>query len=250
MFAKRRQGIEGVYAELLRTYRADHGRDPSKQVRWRLYQQATLAERPDKPAGRSLRDLVADWRVEANQVLGVPDAGHLVEAAALHRTSSTAEPVDLDQVADVVVGVLEASRATWTEHHVRAEAHRQLRRFPTADRDGLVEAAVAVTCWTRRGCCGSRHPALPEPVEMRRQSGESVFVEHASARYTTLRLLDAEERIVTAARHTTHHPAIDPDLIDQAIAGSTRRLSVEQVVLRGHRGSRKPYSCRVRMWWR
>ena len=89
VFAKRRQGIEGHYTELLRTYRADHGRDPSKEVRWRLYQQATLAERPDKQAGRSLRDLVADWQIEANQVLGVPDAGQVVEAAALHRTAST-----------------------------------------------------------------------------------------------------------------------------------------------------------------
>ena len=229
VFAKRRQGIEGNYAELLRTYRADHGRDPSKEVRWRLYQQATLAERPDKPAGRSLRDLVADWRVEANQVLGVPDAGHVVEAAALHRTSSTAEPVDLDQVADVVVGVLEASRATWTEHHVRAEAHRQLRRFPTADRDALVEAAVAVACDPSRVLRIETPRTMPEPVELCRRSGESVFVEHASARYTTLRLLDAEERIVTAARHTTYHPAIDPDLINQAIAGSARRLSGEQV---------------------
>ena len=70
---------------------------------------------------------------------------------------------------------------------------------------------------------------MPEPVELCRRSGESVFVEHASARYTTLRLLDAEERIVTAARQTSRPPAIGPDLIDQAIAGSTRRLSGEQV---------------------
>jgi hypothetical protein len=55
-----------------------------------------------------------------------------------------------------------------------------------------------------------------------------VFVEHASARYTTLRLLDAEERIVTAARGTTRHPGIDPAVVDRAVAGSTRRLSGEQ----------------------
>lgn len=229
VFAKRRQGIEGVYTDLLRAYRADHGRDPSKQVRWRLYQQATLAERPDKQAGRSLRDLVADWHLEANQVLGVPDAGRVVEAAALHRTPDVPETVDLGQVASVVVAVLEASRATWTEHHVRAEAHRQLRRFPTADRDGLVEAAVRVACDPARVLRIETPRTISEPVELCRRSGESVFVEHASARYTTIRLLNAEERIVTAARRTTHHPELDPNLIDQAIAGSTRRLSAEQV---------------------
>lgn len=129
----------------------------------------------------------------------------------------------------MVVGVLEAARATWTEHHVRAEAHRQLRRHPTADRDGLVEAAVAVACSPLRVLRIETPRTLPEPVELCRRSGESVFVEHASARYTTLRLLDAEERIVAAARHTTHHPAIDPALVDRAVAGSTRRLNGEQV---------------------
>ena len=129
----------------------------------------------------------------------------------------------------MVVAVLEASRATWTEHHVRAEAHRQLRRYPTADRDALVEAAVGVACDPARVLRIETPRTMPEPAELCRRSGESVFVEHASARYTTLRLLDAEERIVTAARHTTYHPELDPDLINQAIAGSTRRLSGEQV---------------------
>ena len=93
----------------------------------------------------------------------------------------------------------------------------------------LVEAAVAVACDPARVLRIETPRTMPEPVELCRRSGESVFVEHASARYTTLRLLDAEERIVTAARHTTYHPEIDPDLINQAIAGSTRRLSGEQV---------------------
>ena len=37
-----------------------------------------------------------------------------------------------------------------------------------------------------------------------------MFVEHGSARYTTTAILDAEERIVAAARRTTHQPAHRP----------------------------------------
>ena len=82
--------------------------------------------------------------------------------------------------------------------------------YPTADRDGLVEAVVAAACAPARVLRIETPRTMPEPVELRRRSGESVFVEHASALYTTVALLDAEERIVTAARHTTQHPAIDP----------------------------------------
>jgi hypothetical protein len=96
-----------------------------------------------------------------------------VETAALGRAGTSAETVDLDRVADVVIGVLEASRATWTEHHVRADARRQLRRYPTADRDALVEAAVTVTCDPSRVLRIETPRTLAEPAELCRSSGES-----------------------------------------------------------------------------
>ncbi|GAA3623619.1 hypothetical protein GCM10022236_27500 [Microlunatus ginsengisoli] len=228
-FSKRRQGIEGVYADLVREYRNAHGREPSKTARWSLYQQATLAQRPDKPAGRSLLHLVAGWKAEAGRVLGVTDAGRAVEAAALHHTATAVEVVDVGRVADVVVGVLQGSRATWTEHHVRAEAHRQLRSYPTVDRDGLVESVVVAACQPGRVLRIEIPRTMAEPAALRRSSGESVFVEHASARYTTIALLDAEERIVTAARQTSSNTGVDPVLVDRALAAAVPALNVEQV---------------------
>jgi hypothetical protein len=138
----------------------------------------------------------------------------------------------------VVVELLQASRATWTEHHVRAEAHRQLRRYLTADRDGLVEATVAAACQPGRVLRIETPRTMAEPVELCRRSGESVFVEHASARYTTVALLDAEERIVAPARRTTRYPVIASRLVDNALAAAAPRLSTEQVgMVRAFAGS-------------
>ncbi|MBA3527808.1 MAG: relaxase domain-containing protein, partial [Propionibacteriaceae bacterium] len=228
-FAKRRHGIEQVYAELLAEFRTANGRDPSKATRLRLYQQATLAERPDKAQGRSLQDLVAGWRHEADTVLAVDDAGSVVEAAALHRPGTVAA-VDVEKVAAAVTAILEGSRATWTAHHVRAEAHRQLRQHQTDDREALVETVVAAATEPGRVLRIETPRTLDEPVELRRVSGESVFVEHASTRYTTLTLLDAEERIVAAARQTTRHH-LTATILDVAVsraAEAGRALSVEQ----------------------
>jgi conjugative relaxase-like TrwC/TraI family protein len=228
-FSKRRQGIEQVYQELLRDYRDRHHRDPDKQTRVRLYQQATLAERPAKTEGRSLRDLVTSWKVEANTTLGVTDAAQLVEAATLHRGNAPSS-AEVESVAATVVLVLETARATWTEHHVRAEAHRQLRPFAATDRDALVEATVSAACRPDRVLRIETPRTVREPAELCRASGESVFVEHASARYTTLALLDAEERIIAAARQATRHRVSAQDFaatLDSA-ERSGRHLNAEQ----------------------
>ena len=53
LFSKRRHGIEQQYRDLLEAYRESHGREPEDGVRSRLYQQATLTNRPDKMHGRA-----------------------------------------------------------------------------------------------------------------------------------------------------------------------------------------------------
>ncbi|MBC3842070.1 relaxase domain-containing protein [Streptacidiphilus sp. 4-A2] len=60
-FSARRTEIEARYEQLLRTYRADHGRDPSKAVSHKLARQANLDTREGKKAARSLAEMRADW---------------------------------------------------------------------------------------------------------------------------------------------------------------------------------------------
>jgi conjugative relaxase-like TrwC/TraI family protein len=198
-FSKRRQNIEREYRELLSGYRSRHGREPSEDARLKLYQQATLSDRPDKQVGRSLRQMVGEWTVEAQRLLGVTDVAADLEwrvrAAGVRRAE-----VSVGELADTVLRVLSASRSTWNIHHVRAEAQRQSRPIPTADRDALVEQIAGAATDPLRSIRIQAPRTLAEPPELQRSDGESVFVEHATDRFTTVEILKAEDRILGAAR--------------------------------------------------
>ncbi|MBA8792849.1 conjugative relaxase-like TrwC/TraI family protein [Friedmanniella endophytica] len=231
-FSKRRLSIEGIYRDQLGDYRATHGREPSEPARLSLYQQATLSERPEKQRGRSLEQMVSAWRVEAERVLGTPGISAAIESAALgHRADRSA--VDVDALADAVLNVLASERSTWAIHHVRAEAHRQSRWATTDDRDGLVEQIAKLATAPDRSIRIETPRAVAEPAELRRADGLSVFVEHGSARFTTRTILDAEERIVTAARKRDAI-TLDRDIVRAAVdrAGTgSRRLNDGQRAL-------------------
>jgi conjugative relaxase-like TrwC/TraI family protein len=61
-FSSRRTEIEARYEQLVRTYRAEHGHDPSAGVAHKLARQANLDTREGKKAARSLQEMRADWR--------------------------------------------------------------------------------------------------------------------------------------------------------------------------------------------
>lgn len=231
-FSKRRQSIETQYQDLLREYQAQHGRQPGDQARLKLYQQATLSDRPDKQGARSLQQMVEAWRLEAQGLLGIMDVAADLERRVRRRPHQRSAP-GIDELADAVLGVLSTGRSTWNLHHLRAEAHRASRSIITSDRDALVENIVAGATDPSRSIRIEPARVFAEPVELRRRDGESVFVEHASARFTTKSLLDAEERIVAAARER-RAPVIARDRVQAAIDGSVadgRSLNAGQAAL-------------------
>src|SRR5262249_47828493 len=69
-------------------------------------------------------------------------------------------------------------------------------------------------------------PALvDEPPQLRRRSGESVFIEHNCQRYTTEQTLREEATLVEWARRRDGH-RLTPDTVTQAMDG--RRLNTGQ----------------------
>lgn len=54
--------------ELIAQYRETYGREPSKAVQYKLMEQANLETRGAKDEPKSLQDLVATWRKQANEV--------------------------------------------------------------------------------------------------------------------------------------------------------------------------------------
>lgn len=228
-FSKRRHGIEQQYREYLADFRERHGRDPSVASRHAMYQQATLNERPEKLHGRSLQQMITRWRQEAAGMLGSTDVTAEIERLALDR-SSGGDQASITQLTDEVLAALTASRATWNVHHLRAEAHRQSRRFQVSNRDALIEAIVAEATDPRRSIRITTPRTLHEPEALRRADGESVFVEHGSALFTTRDILEAEERIVDAAR-AREGQQLDPATVQREIELSDRPLNAGQVAI-------------------
>jgi conjugative relaxase-like TrwC/TraI family protein len=226
-FSKRRTAVEDRYRALAADYRTRHDQEPSTATQLKLAQQATLETRNGKPPPRSLAEKLIGWAAEAGDVLGQHPVATL-EAAALGRPFTAVSPsqLDLDELAVEAVAVVAAEKATWTRWNLIAETERRLRhlRFATpADRQAATDAVIdralhpqVAVRLTSDGLDASEVADAAEPV-VRRSSGESVLVEHGSARYTTQDLLDAEHRLLSYASQTTRHglaPATARGLIE------------------------------------
>ncbi len=125
-WSSRRADIEAELAALARRFQDEHGRPASTVERAELAQQATLSTRDPKHEPRSEAEQRRAWRVDAAEVLrGAARINSLLRRVTGHTTAPAA--VNVDQLAQIVIETVQASRATWQEHHVRAEAERVCR---------------------------------------------------------------------------------------------------------------------------
>ncbi|MFI5614667.1 MobF family relaxase [Amycolatopsis sp. NPDC051903] len=216
-FSRRRTQVEAGYDALVADYVARYGHTPPRSVQIQLAQQATLADRPDKQAGRTLHQQVTAWTADAARMLPGQNVDAVL-AAALGRATMAAEPLDVAALAAQVIDVVSAHRATWTIYHVRAETIRALKPhgFATAAaREQAVEQVVAAALGTESLELGIA-PA-PPPALLARADGESIYHRHGSTRYTSTAILDAETRLLDAAARTAG-PVVPPLVARAAIA--------------------------------
>jgi len=208
-FSRRRAAIEARYAELERAYREEHGREPDVGAARRLARQANLETREGKKPPTPLADKRAAWREELTGRFGSGAIGRLMnvipEIPAADAAATAPVAVDCEDLSERTVAAVSARRSTWTVWNVRAEVERQLRKTIPALAPGLHRETVgAITeAALARSVCVEPPPLRGEPAELRRPGGESVFTQHAAARYTSQPVLDAETRLVAAARTLT-----------------------------------------------
>ena len=95
---------------------------------------------------------------------------------------------------------MEHSRSTWQMWHVRAEAQRQLRTIdiPAEDATALVDLLVDEVL-DHRSVALAAPDHTAEPDALRRVDGSSVYTVAGADFYTSQRILDAEQRLLTAA---------------------------------------------------
>jgi conjugative relaxase-like TrwC/TraI family protein len=204
-WSSRRALINTRRGELAVKFQADHGRPPTAVEALHLAQQATLETRDAKHEPRSHAEQRATWLAEAAAVLGGRDAVTAMVAAALAPAADATHAVDarwVGQTADRIVAVLEQSRSTWQLWHVRAEAQRQARTIdlPVDQSNRLVDLLVSEVLEHRSVALKAPPDGIEEPDALRRADGSSVYTIAGADRYTSQRILDAEQRILTAAR--------------------------------------------------
>ncbi|WP_342001881.1 relaxase domain-containing protein [Microbacterium sp. LWH7-1.2] len=219
-FSSRSRHIDVEKDRLIDKYVATHGRAPSKVTIIRLRQQATLATRPEKQL-RSLADLTREWRTRAGRVLG-RDASAWSRTAVNHQDgpkplrADDMEPSILAQLAGGVVEAASERRSTWTRWNLYAEAARQTMRWrfaATEDREAIV--GMITDAAEQRSTRLTPPELAVSPAEFRRADETSVFRPRNSARYSSIALLDAEERLL-AASHATDAPLVSATTLERA----------------------------------
>jgi conjugative relaxase-like TrwC/TraI family protein len=228
-WSSRRALINIRRGELAVKFQADHGRPPTAVEALQLAQQATLETRDAKHEPRSHAEQRAIWLAEAEAVLGGRDAVTAMVDTALAPAPDAARVADarwVAETADRILAVMESSRSTWQLWHVRAEAERQARtiHLPVEQSNRLVDILVSEVLDNRSVALKAPPDGVEEPDALRRVDGSSVYAIAGMARYTSEKILDAEQRILTAAgRHdgTAVDPsAVEPALLEMAANGT------------------------------
>ena len=237
-WSTRRAHIETRSGELAIQFQHDHGRPPTPVEALHLAQQATLETRDAKHEPRSLAEQRATWLGEAAAVLGSAQAVASMVRTVLAPPPETAPIADshwIENTADHIVSVMEASRSTWQMWHVRAEAQRQVRTIDVRSEHAmaLVDLLVDEVLDHRSVALAAPHDGIEEPEVLCRVDGSSVYTVAGADLYTSQRILEAEQRLLTTAGRrdgsAVDDTAVDSALLEMAASGSA--LDVGQASL-------------------
>jgi conjugative relaxase-like TrwC/TraI family protein len=220
-WSTRRAHINTRRSELAIQFQEDHGRPPTPVEALHLAQQATLETGDAKHEPRSVPEQRATWLNEAAAVLGGRAAVAAMVQTALTPAAETGTIADarwVAQTADHILAVMEESRSTWQTWHVRAEVQRQVRMadVPVERASVLVDLLVDEVLDRRSVALAAPVDHIEEPDALRRVDGSSVYTVAGADLYTSERILDAEQRLVTTAGRRDG-TAVDESAVDLAV---------------------------------
>ncbi|OIH82811.1 hypothetical protein BLJ79_17835 [Arthrobacter sp. UCD-GKA] len=209
--SSRRGQIQSALGLLADRFRSEHGYEPNRKQMIHLSQQATLTTRADKKHGKPLAELVEGWQLKFGIGLRLPVGEAALKQAQrarrhlglrAHQTLFSLSEKTLQDLAVSVVQRLESERAVWGEHHVQAEATRQLgslagsRRLP----DTLV---FALTNTVLEHQCLCLTPDLPIPAPVAGAMTAVHKYQKAKRKlYTSHAVLAAENELLAAAQQS------------------------------------------------
>jgi conjugative relaxase-like TrwC/TraI family protein len=230
-FSQRGAAIEAIKNRLVRDFRARHGREPNPTAVLKLRDQAALTDRPAKQT-HSLVELAEQWRDRARRFVGPDTAGwarQIAHSGAIRFCTATClSDRDAHRVAESVLAAVRDKRATFTRWNVYAEAARQLQSIRFASPDDRLQITDRVSNEVLGRAVLLEPPTLAHtPPQFRRADGSSTFHRVGEAPYTTTTILDAENRLLAAARDTSG-PVAEPTRGVVQVRGIERVLGPEQ----------------------
>ena len=218
-WSTRRAHINLRRGELAIRFQQDHGRPPTPVEALHLAQQATLETRDAKHEPRSFAEQRSTWMNEASAVLGGGSAVASMVATALTPAAEAPRMAShwVAETADRVLAAMEETRSTWQMWHVHAEAQRHLRTIDVpGEHAAALDLLVDEVLEHRSVALAAPPDGIEEPGALRRVDGSSVYTIAGADLYTSQRILDAEQRLVTVAgiRDGT---VIDRSVVDLAL---------------------------------
>lgn len=219
-WSRRRRDVEIRRSALAAEFQGRHGRPPTAVEAISLADQAALETRDAKHAPRSEAEQRANWRHEAEAVMGGPaEVDEMLKRAPGRKSSGERLTTSwIEEAAVATISAVEGSRATWQVWHLQAEAERQARAggIARSQLDGAV-ASVVNTAIATSLRLGAPDP-ITEPAALTRSNGESVYAIHGETRYTSPGVLAAEQQLLAAA-HRTGYRALSDVRGEIAVAG-------------------------------
>ncbi|MDA8267873.1 MAG: AAA family ATPase [Actinomycetota bacterium] len=238
-FSRRSEQVEEAKDELVASFVASHGRQPTNVEVLRMRQQATLSTRPDKQR-RSLAEMTGGWRQRAEGTLGdttqqiawVAGLGDRNDLPLL-RADELHEGILGDAAEATVVAVAER-RSAYGRHNLLAEAARLLEGVRFASPDDRVTAVERIAdLAAERSVLITPPPRHHTPARYLRADGSSRLHPLRHQRFTTQLLLDAEARLLAAGRRTDGPAvpvAVIADITTRNLPGRSYGLSVDQAL--------------------
>jgi hypothetical protein len=237
-FSRRSEQI-AAHSKILRAeFTAAHGRSATAVEDMRLHHQATISTRPDKTK-HSLSELTAEWRSRTS--------GHLPEHEQIAWVQSLKDRNDLPllssndlgeailaDAAEAVVVTVAERHSTYGRQNLLAEAHRMLHGVRFVSPDDRVAVAARMTELALARSVSLTPPEMhhvPDPY--RRPDGSSRLSPSSRIRYTTATILQAEDRLLEAARELAG-PKLDmavvAEVVSKDLPGRDYRLSLDQAL--------------------
>jgi conjugative relaxase-like TrwC/TraI family protein len=241
-FSQRTRQFETARARRIVEFRALHGKEPTPKEIFAIDRAAKLDGRPGKQPPKSLAEHSATWRTFAETLVPAALLNTLGRRIFISRRHLDAddEKADLSVLAASTLAVVSEKYAHFSRWNLESEAHAQTAHLtvPAAAREKFVADVVGTILASRDTLALQGVTLVAEPPFARRSNGESVFHEHHSTRYTTVRTLAEEGDLVAWARRRGGHQ-ISERGVRKALRGAKLNTGQQRMVTQFARSGRR-----------